>query len=1004
MIKQGGKLFLILTLIGLGFFCFLSTEASELININTASLEELDTLPGIGEVKAQAIIDYREANGFFSSIGEIVNVSGIGAVTYENIKDLITVGEQTLAECGDGVLDAGEECDDGNNTSGDGCSANCAIENLTPTPSPTEGEGSNTPPAPSLEGIASFSLGDVVINEFVSDPTDGEVEWLELYNTLGQEINLAGWTIEEGSGAKTSLDGVIGSTGSVRFFIIEEPKGNLNNKGDIIILRDANSNLIDQVVYGAWDDGDIGDNAPMASDPKATARKLNGLNSYNNTNDFAITTTPTKGTSNIITLIVEEISEQDKENYDYSNDIIISEIFPNPAGDDSEGEFIELYNSGGRAVDLTGWRLGDNSKRKYELEEIITNSNGIATPPIASGARNDNTIKAGEYLVIYRSESRIALNNSSDSVKLFQPLVDEPLQTVEYEKVIEGWSLGIADFRLLIVDLSNYVWSETVTPGKENIINTINHPPEVFFDFPEEILIGVPVIFDSSDTVDEGGDELEFSWDFGDGIKLTLPLPEHTYFKAGAYTVKLVVSDGENKVIKEEIIRVADRQLSSFGNHGIASPMARNDSVVINEVLPNPAGIDKEGEWVEVKNAGDIKINLLNWAIDDGEGGSRPYKFGSDVWLEAGEFFTLDRVDSGLALNNSVDAVRLYNDYEELIDEIEYGKVVEGESYARGENGKLFWTTVLTPGSENIISVAGSRAVKQIDGTIAKNISSQTSKNKVKVITETTLEKIKEFESGELVKVAGVVAVKPGVLGSQYFYIVTPHPLTPSPSKGEGNLEERVKKEVIKDLIFTAGIQVYNYKKEFPPLKIGDYVEVNGELAVSSGEMRIKTKIADDMKIIEQRDAPVAEAFDCDKINEETIGALITVTGEVVERKSSIIYLDDGTDEVIVYIKKATGINPKSIEEGEILEVTGIVGRTKSGIRIMPRSTDDIIKKDIESQARQAGQVLGEVAISDEWAIAGQNKKIKLFKYLLVIAMAVIVVLAGLLVKSVRRG
>jgi len=65
----------------------------ELVNINTASLEELDKLPGIGRTTAQKIIDYREENGPFVSIEEIVNVSGIGPATFEEIRDLITVGE-----------------------------------------------------------------------------------------------------------------------------------------------------------------------------------------------------------------------------------------------------------------------------------------------------------------------------------------------------------------------------------------------------------------------------------------------------------------------------------------------------------------------------------------------------------------------------------------------------------------------------------------------------------------------------------------------------------------------------------------------------------------------------------------------------------------------------------------------------------------------------------------------------------------------------------------------
>ncbi len=61
------------------------------ININTATSEELQTLSGIGESKAQAIIDYRNTNGPFNSIEEIVNVSGISENLFAKIKENITV-------------------------------------------------------------------------------------------------------------------------------------------------------------------------------------------------------------------------------------------------------------------------------------------------------------------------------------------------------------------------------------------------------------------------------------------------------------------------------------------------------------------------------------------------------------------------------------------------------------------------------------------------------------------------------------------------------------------------------------------------------------------------------------------------------------------------------------------------------------------------------------------------------------------------------------------------
>jgi competence protein ComEA len=66
---------------------------TDLININTASADELDKLPGIGQTTAQRIIDYRTSNGPFATIEDIINVPGIGTATYDEIKDLITVGE-----------------------------------------------------------------------------------------------------------------------------------------------------------------------------------------------------------------------------------------------------------------------------------------------------------------------------------------------------------------------------------------------------------------------------------------------------------------------------------------------------------------------------------------------------------------------------------------------------------------------------------------------------------------------------------------------------------------------------------------------------------------------------------------------------------------------------------------------------------------------------------------------------------------------------------------------
>lgn len=67
-----------------------SASQNELININTATKEELMTLNGIGEAKAAAIIAYRQENGGFKSIDEMMQISGIGEKTFDKIKQFIT--------------------------------------------------------------------------------------------------------------------------------------------------------------------------------------------------------------------------------------------------------------------------------------------------------------------------------------------------------------------------------------------------------------------------------------------------------------------------------------------------------------------------------------------------------------------------------------------------------------------------------------------------------------------------------------------------------------------------------------------------------------------------------------------------------------------------------------------------------------------------------------------------------------------------------------------------
>lgn len=68
-----------------------AVDSNGKININKATVDELMTIPGIGQVKAQSIVDYRNENGKFNSVDELTNITGIGVKTLEKLRDKVDI-------------------------------------------------------------------------------------------------------------------------------------------------------------------------------------------------------------------------------------------------------------------------------------------------------------------------------------------------------------------------------------------------------------------------------------------------------------------------------------------------------------------------------------------------------------------------------------------------------------------------------------------------------------------------------------------------------------------------------------------------------------------------------------------------------------------------------------------------------------------------------------------------------------------------------------------------
>ncbi len=199
-------------------------------------------------------------------------------------------------------------------------------------------------------------------------------------------------------------------------------------------------------------------------------------------------------------------------------------------------------------------------------------------------------------------------------------------------------------------------------------------------------------------------------------------------------------------------------------------------------------------------------------------------------------------------------------------------------------------------------------------------LTSPNNKEMDKVFLIEEKKKIKEAKiattktSSNWLTVRGIVTVEPKTFGQQSFYI----------SDG------------------TTGFQIYQYKKDFPNLKVGDQISVAGEVSEVGGvkRIKIKNKFAIDILATNKKIEPVD--LKLEEINEELLGSLVKISGDITEIKSSLMYVDDGTTEIAIYFKKGGKINKQEIKEGDKVEVVGILNQGKDGWHIFPRTFADI--------------------------------------------------------------
>jgi len=771
---------------------------------------------------------------------------------------------------------------------------------------------------------------DVVISEiaWMGNENSSSDEWIELYNSTNSDIDLEGWRIVSQDGnPDIIIEGIIESLG---YFLIERTDdesvpdvtadfitsfgGGLGNSGEVLELYDAANILIDSTPLlgdGGWAAGDNGEKLTMervdiiikgdnianwqsSAFAGGTPRDKNSDIPNDEENNYQPPPAQESSSGGSVAQPVSSPSESELQEVSTNDNETFIESDP-LSGKNGVGNILrEGFFLSGRIIinEIYPNPPGIDINNEFiELKNIggqeinaagWSIKNKLSRYVVSNDDFKITIIPAGGFFLLPRTLTNIALNNNGDKVELYSD-AGKKIDIIEYRGYANE---GVSYIRYN----EKWQWSAAISVGSENFFIAPNRAPSAIIDSKGifEALVGEELIFDGSDSFDPDGDQLSYLWKSSDGGQYNDIAVKKKFNEPGKYKVMLKVFDefnNESDSIFE--IKILDDfwQDDSFINESAEPLMYKQkwEDIIIYEVLPNPAGDDVKGEWIKVYNNEDYSVNLGGWVIDDKEGGSSPYQIPDDVIIGANNFFIFDRAKTGIALNNDTDEARLFNPDGNFISIIEYGKAQEGQVFAfdgEKEDGQ------------------GQEAQNTEDGEMKK-------------VQWSELEKY----SGEKIRIDGKVSARPGVLGIQVFYITNE----------------------------MSGLEVYCYKKDFPQLERGDYVSVIGILSNESGQGgRLKIESGDDIEVLSYDHPPLAKELTLNLLGKEYLHSLISIRGQVMEKKMPNMYLDDDIGEVKIYFKDSVNISLKDIAVGDMISATGILDFLNGEYRLLPRDQEDI--------------------------------------------------------------
>lgn len=352
-------------------------------------------------------------------------------------------------------------------------------------------------------------------------------------------------------------------------------------------------------------------------------------------------------------------------------------------------------------------------------------------------------------------------------------------------------------------------------------------------------------------------------------------------------------------------------------------------TAIISEFIPNPEGTD-DAEWIELYNTESQAASLAGWMLDDEEGGSKPYTFGDGAAIQAGEFLVVNRSESGIALNNTGDTVRLLTPSGEVADSVTYGAAKEGESYSLSGT-EWAWTAEISPGSQNSgdpITGGEQDTGDETDEDSGDEDEEKSDDGDKDEAAAAEMKDLYEMDAGTVVVVRGVVTLPPGHIGKTIF--------------------------AIQNYNGGAGAHVRMYGNDNPELKKGDKVTVTGKVSFTGGEMRLTSGKGGVTLDNGSHDVAYTEKQIRD-ITQTDAGTAVSISEKVIDSGKSWILLADEDVSHEIRVRLPGGESIGTFQDQALVTANGVVRYRKDTAEILVSSRQGVSAPAVVADETETG-------------------------------------------------